>query len=107
MKIEIENRAGVIKLNSGVNKESADKLIDDLDRLYGQSAVLAQMCIGEVVCSASDALELVEVEINSPGGIRGPADLQRAALHVGAGSQCHHQGKRTRRQHGQRDPYGR
>jgi ATP-dependent Clp endopeptidase proteolytic subunit ClpP len=68
MKIEIENRAGVIKLNSGVNKESADKLIDDLDRLYGQSAVLAQMCIGEVVCSANDALERVEVEINSPGG---------------------------------------
>lgn len=68
MKIEIENRSGVIKLNSGVNKESADQLIADLDLLYGQSAVLAQMCIGEVVCSATDALELVEVEINSNGG---------------------------------------
>jgi len=68
MKIEIENRTGKIKLNSGVNKESADKLIDDLDRMYGQTAVTAQMCIGDVVCSADNALESVDVEINSPGG---------------------------------------
>jgi len=68
MEIHIENRAGKVKLNSGVYKESADKLIDDLDKLYGPAAVVAQMCIGEVVCSADDALESVEVEINSPGG---------------------------------------
>lgn len=68
MNIEIQNRAGFLKLNSGVNKESADKLIDDLDRLYGQKAVMAQMSIGEVVCSADDALDAVQVEINSPGG---------------------------------------
>ena len=68
MKIEIENRTGKIKLNSGVNKESADKLIDDLDRMYGQTAVTAHMCIGDVVCSADNALESVDVEINSPGG---------------------------------------
>lgn len=68
MNIEIQNRAGFLKLNSGVNKESADKLIDDLDRLYGQSAVMAQMSIGEVVCSADNALDAVQVEINSPGG---------------------------------------
>lgn len=68
MNIEIQNRAGVLKLNSGVNKESADKLIDDLDRLYGHAAVAAQMMIGEIVCSADDALESVVVEINSQGG---------------------------------------
>lgn len=68
MNIEIQNKAGLLKLNSGVNKESADKLIDDLDRLYGKAAVLAQMSIGDIVCSADDALESVEVEINSPGG---------------------------------------
>ena len=68
MEIQIENKAGKVKLNSGVYKESADKLIDELDRLYGSSAVTAQMMIGDVVCSADDALESVEVEINSPGG---------------------------------------
>jgi ATP-dependent Clp protease, protease subunit len=66
--LHIENRAGKIRLNDGVHKDSADKLIDELDALYGQSAVAAQMCIGDVVCKADDALETVEVEINSPGG---------------------------------------
>lgn len=66
--IEIENRAGKLKLNDGVNKDSADKLITELEQLYGPSAVAAQMKIGDVVCSASEALESVDVEINSPGG---------------------------------------
>lgn len=66
--LQIENRAGKLRLNDGVHKDSADKLIDELDSLYGPSAVTAQMCIGDVVCKADDALESVEVEINSPGG---------------------------------------
>jgi ATP-dependent Clp endopeptidase proteolytic subunit ClpP len=66
--LQIENRAGKLKLNDGVHKESADKLIEELDSLYGNKAVAAQMVIGEAVCSADNALESVEVEINSPGG---------------------------------------
>lgn len=66
--LEIQNRAGKLRLNDGVHKESADKLIEELDSLYGPSAVAAQMSIGDVVCKADDALESVEVEINSPGG---------------------------------------
>jgi ATP-dependent Clp endopeptidase proteolytic subunit ClpP len=66
--IQIENRAGKLKLNDGVYKESADKLIEELETLYGPSAVAAKMVIGEAVCKADDALESVEVEINSPGG---------------------------------------
>jgi ATP-dependent protease ClpP protease subunit len=66
--IQIDNRRGKLKLNDGVHKESADKLIEELDRLYGPAAVAAQMRIGEAVCSAADALESVDVEINSPGG---------------------------------------
>lgn len=66
--LQIKNRAGKLKLNDGVHKESADKLIEELDALYGPAAVAAQMTIGDVVCSADDALESVEVEINSPGG---------------------------------------
>jgi len=66
--LQIENRHGKISLNDGVHKDSADKLIQELDQLFGNSAVLAQMSIGDVVCAADDALEGVEVEINSPGG---------------------------------------
>ena len=65
--IEIENRAGKLSLNDGVHKDSADKLIEELDALYGPSAV-GIMSINNVVCAADDALETVEVEINSPGG---------------------------------------
>ena len=66
--LEIENRAGKITLNDVVHKDSADKLIDELGKLYGPSAVAAQMSIVDIVCKADDALESVEVEINSPGG---------------------------------------
>lgn len=65
--LEIENRSGKLKLNAGVHKESADKIIEELDALYGPSAV-GTMWINNVVCAAADALESVEVEINSPGG---------------------------------------
>lgn len=68
MNLEIQNRKGKIKLNDGVHKESADKLIEELDRMYGPSAVASGLTIGDVVCSSDNALEGVEVEINSPGG---------------------------------------
>ena len=66
--LSIENRSGKLTLNDVVHKDSADKLIDELGKLYGPSAVAAQMSIGDIVCKADDALESVEVEINSPGG---------------------------------------
>jgi ATP-dependent Clp protease, protease subunit len=66
--IEIENKKGKLKFNDTVHKDSADKLIEELGRLYGKTAVEAKMQIGDIVCSADNALELVEVEINSPGG---------------------------------------
>ena len=67
MNLTIENRAGKLRLNDGVHKDSADKLIEELDALYGPSAV-GIMTINNVVCAADNALESVEVEINSPGG---------------------------------------
>jgi ATP-dependent Clp endopeptidase proteolytic subunit ClpP len=66
--LTIENRKGKLALNSPVHKESADELIQELGRLYGPAAVAANMRIGEIVCAADDALESIEVEINSPGG---------------------------------------
>jgi ATP-dependent Clp endopeptidase proteolytic subunit ClpP len=66
--LNIENRAATVKLNEVVHKDSADDLIDELERLYGSAAVVENMKIGDVVCSADNALESVNVEINSPGG---------------------------------------
>lgn len=66
--LQIENRKGKITLNDSVHKDSADKLIDELGKLYGLSAVLVKMAIGDVVCSAEGVLDSVEIEINSPGG---------------------------------------
>lgn len=66
--LQIENRKGKLNLNDGIHKDSADKLIDELSKLYGPDAVAAKMTIGDVVCAADGALESVEVEINSPGG---------------------------------------
>jgi len=68
MQIEINNRLGKVKLNSGVTKDSADDLIDKLDKLYGTRAVAEQMCIGEIVCKAADSIDGIEIEINTPGG---------------------------------------
>jgi ATP-dependent protease ClpP protease subunit/outer membrane murein-binding lipoprotein Lpp len=68
MNLEIQNRKGKLKLNSSVHKESADKLIEELETIYGSSAVAAGLKIGDIVCAADDALESVHVEINSPGG---------------------------------------
>jgi ATP-dependent Clp endopeptidase proteolytic subunit ClpP len=66
--IQIENRSGKVSLNDTVHKESADKLLDEIGKLYGSKAVLAEMKIGEIVCKDDDALTTLELEINSPGG---------------------------------------
>jgi ATP-dependent protease ClpP protease subunit len=68
MNLTIENRTGKLTLNDAVHKDSADKLIDELGKLYGPAAVAAQMTIGDIICKADDALESVEVSINTPGG---------------------------------------
>jgi ATP-dependent Clp endopeptidase proteolytic subunit ClpP len=66
--LQIDNREGRVKLNDAVNPWSADELIDDLEQLYGASAVEAKMEIGGFTAAADDALETVHMEINSPGG---------------------------------------
>lgn len=68
MQIQILNKIGKLNLNTSVSKDSADALIDQLDELYGNSAVLNKLFINEIVCKAEDALTAVEVVINSPGG---------------------------------------
>jgi len=66
--LTIENRVAKVRLNDAVTPWSADDLIADIERSYGQKAVAENMTVGSLQCSADEALETLEIEINSPGG---------------------------------------
>jgi ATP-dependent protease ClpP protease subunit len=66
--LTIENRVAKVRLNDAVTPWSADDLIADIERSYGQKAVAENMTVGTLQCSADKALETLEIEINSPGG---------------------------------------
>ena len=66
--IQIENRTGRVKLNDAVTPWSADELIGDIEKLYGNKAVENGLTVGQFTAKADDALETLEFEINSPGG---------------------------------------
>ena len=66
--LTIENRTAKVKLNDAVTPWSADDLIDDIERSYGAKAVAEKMVVGTIMAKADDALEALELEINSPGG---------------------------------------
>jgi ATP-dependent Clp endopeptidase proteolytic subunit ClpP len=66
--ILIENRVGRVKLNDAVTPWSADELIGEIEKTYGQKAVAENMVVGGFTAKADDALETLEIEINSPGG---------------------------------------
>ena len=66
--IYIENRTGKVKLNDAVTPWSSDDLIGEIEKLYGAKAVTENLKVGEFTAKADDALETLEIEINSPGG---------------------------------------
>jgi ATP-dependent protease ClpP protease subunit len=47
---------------------SSDDLIGEIEKLYGAKAVAENLRIGEFTAKADDALDTLEIEINSPGG---------------------------------------
>jgi ATP-dependent Clp endopeptidase proteolytic subunit ClpP len=66
--LQINNKIGKVKLNDAVTPWSADDLIGEIEKQYGNQAVVENLTIGGFQCSADDALETLEIEINSPGG---------------------------------------
>lgn len=66
--IEIENKSGKVKLNDVVTRESVDKMIDEIGRLFGATAVSNGANFGEITNIAENAVDTLEIEINSPGG---------------------------------------
>lgn len=66
--LEVHNRTGKVKLNDDVHKWSADELISDIETTYGNKAVEENLTLGGFVCKADDALEVLEIEVNTAGG---------------------------------------
>jgi ATP-dependent protease ClpP protease subunit len=66
--IEIENKAAKVKLNDSVHKMSVDKLIDEIQKVYGMKAVENSYEFGEIIACADNAVDTLDVEIHSGGG---------------------------------------
>ncbi len=66
--IQIENKQGKVKLNEHVSKDSIDRMIEEIGRLFGASAAASGANYGEIMNAAENGVDLLEIEINSPGG---------------------------------------
>lgn len=66
--ITIENKAGKVKLNEQVTQDSIKRMIDEIGKLFGAKAVAEGADFGEITNCAENAVDVLELEINSPGG---------------------------------------
>jgi ATP-dependent Clp endopeptidase proteolytic subunit ClpP len=66
--ILIENKSGKVKLNEVVTRESIGKMIDEIGKLFGATASASGADFGEIMNAAENAVDVLEIEINSPGG---------------------------------------
>jgi len=66
--IEIENKGGKVKLNEAVTGDSIKRMIDEIGRLFGAKAVAEGADFGEIMNCAENAVDVLDIEINSPGG---------------------------------------
>jgi ATP-dependent protease ClpP protease subunit len=66
--IEIENKAGSVSLNDGVNKESIDQILMEIGMIYGASAAEAGGYMGDLTNDATNAADSLTIKINSQGG---------------------------------------
>jgi len=66
--IQIDNKNGKVKLNESVTRESISRMVEEIGRLFGASASAAGANFGEIMNAAENAVDVLEIEINSPGG---------------------------------------
>lgn len=66
--INIENKSGKVKLNEVVTRESIGRMIDEIGKLFGASASAQGADFGDIMNAAENAVDVLEIEINSPGG---------------------------------------
>ena len=66
--LEIENKTGKVKLNEMVTRDSIGRMIDEIGKLFGATASASGADFGEIMNAAENAVDVLEIEINSPGG---------------------------------------
>ena len=66
--IQIENKSGKVKLTDAVTPFSVEKLTEDIGKLFGASASEKGADFGVIMNCAENAVDTLEIEINSPGG---------------------------------------
>lgn len=66
--IEITNKAGRVKLSDSVHKFSMDRLLEEIGSIFGARAAAKGDYTGELTNCAENAVDTLEIEINSPGG---------------------------------------
>ena len=66
--ITIENKGGKIRLNEQVTPDSIGRMIEEVGKLFGASAVYAGADFGPLMACAENAVDTLEIEVNSPGG---------------------------------------
>jgi len=66
--LTIENKSAKVKLNDHVDKFSVDKVIEDIEKVYGMKAVNENYAFGEITACAENAVDTLEIEIHSGGG---------------------------------------
>lgn len=66
--LTIENKSGKLRLNEVVSKPSIERMIDDIGKLFGATASATGSDFGEIMNCAENAVDTLEIEINSQGG---------------------------------------
>ena len=66
--IQTENKSGKVKLTDAVTPWSVEKLTEDISKLFGASASEKGADFGAIMNCAENAVDTLEIEINSPGG---------------------------------------
>lgn len=66
--LKIENKSGKVKLTDAVTPWSVEKLTEEIGQLFGASAFANGADFGTITNCAENAVDTLELEINSPGG---------------------------------------
>jgi len=64
----IENKSGKIKLNESVTRQSINRMIEEIGKLFGATAKNEGADFGEIMNAAENGIDVLNIEINSPGG---------------------------------------
>lgn len=65
--LKVENKVGRVRLDDQVDEWSRKQLAEELSRVFGKSA-LANPDFQALTASAANEVDVLEIEINSPGG---------------------------------------